>query len=353
MRRSNVARKLKFDILEFLELHHIEFRTSGKNCAKGHVVVSCPLCEEEGDPDPSMHMGIELRSGHWGCWRSSHHRGKRLANLLPKLSGISFKEAKELLGDAEQSLDKDEFDGMAAWLRGDGFDDEAPKVPKRIDLPKTFRPLTDSRFSQPFRQYLHKKRGFPRKDIDELIETYDLHYCGQLKSSADWKEKSWSNRLILPIYRDGKLGTYTGRSIDPNEELRYNSLGKDDSPVNIKETIYDYDGLLKTKGRILFIVEGPLDMLKLDFYARRYNCRATCLFSKTATPEQIADLYNVHRNFTRVVLLLDAGESKSASELMNELTLIPNIESMELDFEDVDDPGDLYPSEVEELCNDY
>lgn len=342
-----VARKLKFDTLEFLQLHHIEFRTSGKNCAKGHCVVSCPLCEEEGDPDPSMHMGIELHTGHWGCWRSSHHRGKNLANLLPKLAGISFKDARELLGDAAQAVDKDEFDGLAAWLRGSGdLDDDTPAPPKRVTLPTNFRPITDSRFSQPFRDYLVKKRGFRRKDLDALIETYDLHYCGVGRHS-------WSNRLILPIHRDRRLGTYTGRSIDPKEELRYNSLGKEESPVNIKETIYGYDSLATTKGRILFIVEGPLDMLKVDFYARDHNCRATCLFSKTATPEQIADLYNVHRNFNRLILLLDAGEGKSSNALMDELSLIPNIEAMELPFNDVDDPGDLYPAEVVELCNDF
>jgi len=38
---------------------------------------------------------------------------------------------------------------------------------------------------------------------------------------------------------------------------------------------------------------------------------------------------------------------------MDELSLIPNIECMELPFEGVEDPGDLYPVEVEELCNDY
>lgn len=341
-----MARKLKFDILEFLQLHHVEFRTSGKNCAKGHCVVSCPLCEEEGDPDPSMHMGIELHTGHWGCWRSSHHRGKKLATLLVKLTGITFKEACELLGDAEQALDKDEFDGLAAWLRGEDGGDGRPEPPKRISLPSNFRPLTDGRFAQPFRNYLVKKRGFRRRDLDELIETYDLHYCGVGRHS-------WANRLILPIYRDRKLGSYTGRSIDPKESLRYNSLSKDESPTNIKETIYDFDGLMTTKGRILFIVEGPLDMLKLDFYARPHNCRATCLFSKTATPEQVADLYNVHRNFTRLVLLLDAGEGKSSMELMDELSLIPNIEAMEIPFEGVEDPGDLYPAEVEELCNDF
>lgn len=340
-----MARKLKFDILSFLELHNVEYRTSGKNCAKGHVVMSCPMCEEEGDPDPSMHMGIELRTGHWGCWRSSHHRGKRLAGLLPKLTGISFKEAKELLGDAEESLDKDEFEGLAAWLKGLSSGDDTPEPPKKIDMPSIFRPITDSRFSQPYRTYLIKKRGFRKRDLDELIETYDLRYCAS--------GKSWAKRLIIPIYRDGKLGSYTGRSIDPREELRYNSLSKDQSPVNIKETIYDYDGLSKTKGRILFIVEGPLDMLKLDFFARKHNCRATCLFSKTATPEQIADLYNVHRNFNRVILLLDAGEVRSSADLMAELSLIPNIESMELPFDGVEDPADLYPVEIDELCNEY
>jgi hypothetical protein len=342
-----MARKLKFDILAFLELHNVEYRTSGKNCAKGHVVMTCPMCDEEGNPDPSMHMGIELRTGHWGCWRSSHHRGKALTNLLVKLSGISYKDAKELLGDAAVSLDKDEFDSMADWLKDLASDTDSTVVepPKKIDMPTYFRPITDGRFAQPYRRYLIKKRGFRSSDIDDLIKTYDLHYC---QSGGNW-----SSRLVIPIYRNGKLGSYTGRSIDPKEELRYNSLSKDMSPVNIKETIYDYDGLCNTKGRILFIVEGPLDMLKLDFYARQHNCRATCLFSKTATPEQIADLYNVHRNFNRVILLLDAGESKSAGHLMDELSLIPNIESMELPFDGVEDPGDLYPVEVGELCNDF
>ncbi|MCP4528553.1 MAG: hypothetical protein GY833_21960 [Aestuariibacter sp.] len=340
-----MARKLKFDILAFLQLHGIEYRTSGKNCAKGHAVVSCPFCEDEGDPDPSMHMGIELKSGNWGCWRSSHHRGKKLANLMAKLTGISYKEAAELVGDASASVDKEEFDSLAAWLRG--IEDESGdplevKPPKTIPMPSSFRPITDSRFSQPYRTYLKKKRGFLSRDIDKVIETYDLRYCSQ--------SGSWNKRLILPIYRDKKLGTYTGRSIDPNEELRYNSLGKEKSPVNIKETIYDFDGLLNTTGRALFVVEGPLDMLKMDFYGRPYNCRTTCLFSKTATPEQIADLYLVHKNFAFVIVLLDAGESKSASVLLDELSLIPNLRSMEIPFEGVDDPADLYPSEIAEMC---
>ena len=74
------------DVLTFLDHNRIPYRTNGPNCAKGHVVIKCPFC---GDEDPSEHLGIQLSTGYWGCWRNSSHRGRRPHRLIMRLLGCN------------------------------------------------------------------------------------------------------------------------------------------------------------------------------------------------------------------------------------------------------------------------
>src|SRR6202040_650598 len=110
----------------------------------------------------------------------------------------------------------------------------------------------------------------------------------------------FSYRVVIPVFLNKRLVTWTGRSIAPSEELRYRSLSTDPEkanglPValeNIKHTLFDYDSL-KEGGRVLAVAEGPLDAMRLGFLGERYGIKATCLFGKSLHPMQLDLLHEI------------------------------------------------------------
>ena len=113
--------------------------------------------------------------------------------------------------------------------------------------------------------------------------------------------------------------------------------------------------MIKTKGEILFVVEGPFDMLKLDFLARKSNCRATCLFSKYLSSHRLNLLYKLSKNFDSVVYLLDKGEMATSMRFESESSFISMVSQANVSFAEVpdgfSDPGELQPYGVRELVN--
>ncbi len=163
-----------------------------------------------------------------------------------------------------------------------------------LQMPDEFKWVADFGPSNRFWQYL-ERRGF-----DE-IQIMASHYRLRCASTGPQKD-----RIIFPIYQHSRLIGWTGRALaDAPEAPRYLSSGE-----AIKRTVLWEDGL-RRGGNALFIVEGPFDALKLDFYGSP-TIRATCCFGVSASPEQINLLRGLSRLFNQTIILFDQGALEQA-----------------------------------------
>jgi len=335
-----------FDVESTLQRHRVHYVTSGPNTARGNIGIKCPWCRD----DQSEHLGIRIDGPFaYGCWRNKNHRGTSMATLFAAVLGISRAEAMVLVGTGGRDLGN--YDRALAALQG-ALKDNSSVIKNggsnhTLTIPKHFRMLKVDGYSKPYLNYLYR-RGYRKKDIAPIVKKYGLMYC----TSGYWK-----NRIIMPVYIDKELVSWTGRTIRNDEEIRYKSLttdidkaqntGGDMAKMSIADCIGFFDNLMKKSGNKLFITEGPFDGLWLDYHLRKTNCRATCLFGKILTDNKKWLLDRLASKFDDIIVLLDQKELASSIELIQDLSIykartlpLPN---------DVSDPAELSIKQIKEL----
>jgi hypothetical protein len=323
----------RFSIIEFLNKHNIPYIEGGVNVKRGEVNIRCPFCID----DPSAHLGVDEQRQIFSCWRNPRHRG-RLVKLIMVLGRISYSQACALLGQNDHWFDGGAFSNFIA--NPEAFF-EADKI-KIKTLPKY--PFKDYNVKIPrlFVDYLIS-RGFYYKHIPDLFNEYSIRYC---------VEGLYRDRLVIPVTLRGEQVTFTTRSI--SDGIRYLSLSeKDGALLSIKETVWNFDNLLDYGGEILFLCEGPLDALKLDYYGKKIGGRATCLFGKNIKMEQILLLSELVERFNKVVLLLDRTEFDSMLRMERLVSFLKKPVVIGELPDGVKDPGELSIIQVRNLVRKY
>lgn len=324
------------DVKKILNDYSIEFVESGSNVAKGNVNVKCPWC---GEADKSQHLGINLKSGMWGCWRSAQHRGRALSKLLSRLTGLTLSEARRVCGEGvDRAIQLGEFDNAIQTIsEGENVATDV-RLARKCGFDEYMHKLTGRKRSQKRAvQYLHRSRGFPLKDIRALARRYDLHFA----IKGDYAE-----RIVVPVYEGGVLQTYLGRSIYEEAGLRYRALESEHSVKQVKDCIYNFDNALKG-GRTLYFVEGAFDVFKVDFYNYKRGVRAIGLFNMNIEESQAELIYDLKDEFEEFVFLLDRGQIAESLKLEDQLRFLGNVRSQFL--QEADDPGELTPEESRNL----
>ena len=280
------------DIKKLLSLNNIFYVTEGPNTKRGEVSISCPLCRGE---DPSQHLGINLTTGEWGCWRNKKHRGSKLNSLL-RILGIESPD--ERVAIMQQLLDKTFFNQQESESSK-----AKTKYGKATKLPDYLAPLNDRSDSQPYYRYIDE-RGFDNPKA--VTKEYGL-----LRGTS-----KWHGRLVIPfpIYDEY---CWTGRSILPNNTLRYLSPLPEESR-NIKDCLFNYNNLLDG-GDTLIITEGPIDSMKVDWYCKP-SVRATCLFGMWLSPVQEELLLAICPSFNKVIIALDRDTLSESLDVMKQLS---------------------------------
>jgi hypothetical protein len=313
------------DLLELLTERGIDAATSGGNVKKGCVGIACPFC---GD-DPSQHMMIDAQRGNWWCWRNPNHSGRDLAYLLARLFGISYEAAYGLIKPSRELL--------GAWNQNRSASPLEP-APQRGNGSSTpfqaagLRRLYLSSRNSRFWGYL-MDRGFT-KNWKDLADRYNLH-CAL---TGDFR-----NRIVWPVNAGHTIIGYTGRCIDGGH-LRYLSLPGDE----VKKHLL-WENTLAFGGRRLFIVEGPMDAMKLDwtFYCEDIRDRATCLFGVNQTAEQLTAIRRLAPGYKQVLIMFDPGAVSTALNLKRALSdLHPRVVQVP---ETAEDPGDMTREEILQL----
>ena len=223
------------------------------------INVDCPYCDKKGH----YNMGFNVAGGYYHCWKTPHNYP--INKVLSDLLSISIKDVNNILP---------EYAGGKTLLK-------KAKISKAkyLELP------TDT-FTSVERKYL-KSRNF---DPKYLYKKYHIVGGG---IDGDWKF-----RIIIPVYYQGKLLSWTGRSILSKVKLkelnipRYKNLSIEKSVKNIKELFFNIDNC---KSDTVVLTEGAFDVL-------RFDGNAICSMGTELTESQITLLSN---RFRKIFILFD------------------------------------------------
>lgn len=319
----------------FLDARRIRYATTGPNVARDHIAIQCPWC---GAADPSEHLGISLRGRGWACWRNKAHRGKSNAFLITALIGCSMEEAHRIAGTGSVHVPDDFMGRMEGLLRPPGPAASRPFSLYLRDEFKSFDTALPSR--KLYVDYLIR-RGFSESEIRQFTERYGVHYCTR---------GVYRNRVIFPVYYHDELVTWTGRSIFPDERLRYKTLSPDHAIAGtegylpalsqITNYLLWYDDLMDDPcDDTIYICEGPFDALKVRVLGRPDGVTATCLFTSNISEQQIGLLHNLLPKYKHRYLLLDPEAFANALHIRSALAAL-DVQVAKLK-PGVSDPGDL------------
>jgi hypothetical protein len=331
--------RYRFNWEAFCKAYRVPFVEKGPNTARGHISAKCPMC---GD-DPSQHMGMKLDMDdpRWGCLRNSDHRGVSPHRLIRAFVGCTELEAARIVHQF----------GAKIMLEQPAKSDQLPPLPgSSLVMPGLFFPIAGAKnFGTMFTDYL-RKRNFPLGHIQQVAAKYHLRYCTL---------GEWNMRLIMPIYQNNRLVSWTGRTILDGqvEPLRYKTLSdnaeaKPRALMKTTHTLFNYDEIVKG-GRALVISEGPFDAMKVDFYGKNRNIRGTALFTNTISPEQIKLLIEIMQGYDYVFVLLDRGAKAQAMKVAGELQPYhPNVLQMDWDGP-AKDPGEMDMNSIIHLHDQF
>lgn len=305
------------DWKKILTQHGIEFIESGPSTAKGNLYTACPFCKETS----GYHMGISLFGKGWGCWKRADHRGRSPRRLLAGLLGVGIAQAQALLdglSGAGLAADYDMTRRVKDMRSGDD-DEVTPYEEEPLEFPPEIRPLTPQGQGHLFTEYL-EERGWLPADAARVAFRYKLRYA---------MRGAFAYRLVVPVYGECGLLTWTGRTIAPDIEPRYKTLStdpekakEDDVPVareNVRDCLFGEADLFTKMGAGLVVCEGPMDAIRVDYAGHRLGFRATCLFGKALSDAQVEKLAEVAPYYGRKLILLDSDATMDAYRLLERL----------------------------------
>ena len=291
-------------------------------------------------------MGLDLTTGWWSCWRNKlNHSGKSPLRLIMKMINVPYWKARQIAGLDDTYVDPEGFDAAVARIMGRDTSIIRPDQVRKdfLSIPKDFDLITDRGRSARHFRYLAETRGFGEHTID-LIEEYLLLYS---------KGGSFADRIILPYLTNGELVSWTGRAITATATLRFKDLPLDDCLIPPKENLYNHDAVIQG-GKVLVVVEGQFDTLKVDLFGRRFGVRAVGLSTNTMTDEQVYLVEEASSNFDRTVVMMDNASVLGVVDSMRlkqRISHIKNASIISVPF-GCKDSGEFTPSQAVAFTKD-
>lgn len=217
-------RRAFYDFVKLCSDHRIAMAPPGhRHNRRGWVQICCPLCREN-----DYHLGYKLADGYLNCYKCGGHL---LGDVVAARLGLSLAQALVLIKKYEVPRP------VASLLQKDAVD-----RPTKVGLPKGTRSLAECH-----KRYL-RSRGF---DPDEIAALWDIQ--GTLHEAPN----GWRYRIIIPVYQEGVLVAYQGRSVVEGDPVPYRSIPDAEAAVPISECLYGIDQVL---GDRIAVVEGVTDV---------------------------------------------------------------------------------------------
>jgi len=280
----------------------------------------CPFCASY-DPDRKGKFYVNTETKQVFCQRCNYGRGVTLVQFIMDLEGITRKEAIDRLissvthsyGTMSELVDK---------LMGDE-EEEEPSVfvggVREIDLPEgsvlLFR-KTSGVMARKTESYL-----IGRKLSKKQRRTHKFYFCGR---------GGCKNRLVVPVYFDGKLVHWVARDLTGQSAKKYTTpFGNTQS-----QWLYNWDNV-QNEDRIV-IVEGVFDV----FGVERAGYAAVAGFGKRLSERQ-AELLS---QFSEAIIMYDPDATSAAYVAASELD-VPVVKIATLEDKD---PGKATRQEIQE-----
>jgi hypothetical protein len=304
------------NIIELYRDFNVPHATEGhKHCRPGWVNVECPFCTG----NPGLHLGYNLASGGFVCWRCGWHPP---ILTISKLIHISEPEAKALIKLYGGIVSSAKFTPITK-IKG-----------KDHQLPSNTSPLQSNH-----RHYL-EGRGF---DPDKLIKEWNLLGTGPISllstgKGKDKKEINFKHRIIAPIIWDGIEVSFQGRDITDKASLKYITCPKDRELIFHKHILYGKQEYWKES---VILVEGITDVWRFGRYSM-------ACFGIKFTPVQVRE---IAKRFRTVAVCFDGGELQAISQsnkIVAELRF-RGVDAFRVDIEG--DPGEMKQEEADYLVN--
>lgn len=286
-------------VKEILYSLDVSFVEEGKNVKVGNVNIKCPFC---GPRDPSEHMGIDLETGMWSCWRNAIHSGKAFARLVQRLSHRSWEEALRIVEDPSAPVN---LVGRVKTLLSQ---EESTGPVRPLEMPKQFQGIAARGPTKRFWQYL-RNRGFDDGQICRIVSYYPVRCAlvGQMRF-----------RFVFLIQEAGELIGWVGRAITKESKRRYILIGE-------RNSLLFLDQVTEEPGQILYIMEGPFDALKLDLVGMPLGARACSTFGTRISDRQVGLIRELSRQYRTVYLLFDSDAVQEALLARQRLMTVPNL----------------------------
>ena len=175
--------------------------------------------------------------------------GRSFSNFLKE-------QAADLHDEYVMERYKEGLTGQGRYIKTPELDFKTKPI-KRVKVPKGLTKCSELNSDHPALGYL-LGRGIPEKHLSKFF------YVEEFQKWVNKQQPTYSNtkyehpRIIIPLIQDGQWTGFQGRSLDPNDKMRYITIILDDS----KPKIYGLDRT--TKDKVTHITEGPIDSLFLD-----------------------------------------------------------------------------------------
>ena len=266
---------------------------------RGWTNVTCPFCD-----DKTFNGGFNNAGNYFHCWKCGAHDFKQ---ALSRTINVPINEINGII---------EEYAGRNVILNK--LNNKKTSI-KKIELPS-------DTFTTMERKYLRERNFEPKY----LHDKYKLVGGG---IAGDWKY-----RIIIPLIYDGKIVSWTGRSILSKRQLqelkipRYKNLSIEKSVIDPKSILYNLDNC---KNKVGVLTEGPFDVMRLgnDFF---------CSFGTQLTQAQIS---LIKSRFEKIFIMFD--NEIEAQNKARKFGL--QISSIGVDVELVDAYGDFGKNDGGEL----
>ena len=287
---------MKFE--EILTEYHIPFKTEGNHCRNGWINFDCPFCSKDQE---HYRMGFNIEGKYVHCWLCGKHG---LVHTLSEITDISYSKCKKLLDDIiTKRIVKEKHKGKLI-------------LPSRIGELQTAH-----------RNYL-RGRGF---NPTTLQKTWGIKGFGAVG------KYSW--RIFIPITFEGKIISWTTRSISNNKNItRYITAKEEHSAMPIKSILYGEEFVK----HVIFINEGPTDAWNIGKGA----------VATLGTAYSQAQVNKMAQYPTRVICFDNEREAqKRAQKLCNDLSVFPG-DTYNIIL-DAKDPGSASKKEINRLRREF
>lgn len=268
--------------------------------ASGWTTVHCPLHE---DKNPSCGVRInEDGSGVYNCFSCGSHG--TLRQLYREINGVSINRD---LGIPWDKQEESEASTLVRLFKKDTqhYEEEIKDPVVNIGMKGVLVPVENSPIAK---QYLAK-----RKISLDVAKSMKMKYAieaytyDKLDPSNKEQRMNFSNRLIIPIFENGKILSYEGRDVAGKKAWETKQIREGTSFLYKKciypkgastNTLYQLDKL--NKDEHIYFLEGLMDLaiLREDKYFNESN--STTIFGASITNRQL-QLLSEFKSFTYII----------------------------------------------------